>query len=229
MENNNERKEDNMDNIQMERILNSNVEYKYMFRINLFGNICVGKTSLLTRYTDNHFEENYLPNTVGVDFKVITLKYKDIVTKVHIWDTAGNERFKSITINYCRTSHGFIYVYDITNEESFDNLNMWIKFSNDACNTNAINFLVGNKSDLEEKRKISKEKAENFAKENDLIYLETSAKNNDNVSKLFEYFTYKLIKYFEKNSEKYISDDSDTMGQFKSLDIDDRKGNKCPC
>ena len=106
---------------------------------------------------------------------------------------------------------------------------MWIKFSNDACNTNAIHFLVGNKSDLEEKRKISKEKAENFAKENDLIYLETSAKNNDNVSKLFEYFTYKLIKYFEKNSEKYISDDSDTMGQFKSLDIDDQKGNKCSC
>ena len=229
MENNDERTEDNMDNIHMERILNSNVEYKYMFRINLFGNICVGKTSLLTRYTDNHFEENYLPNTVGVDFKVITLKYKDIVSKVHIWDTAGNERFKSITINYCRTSHGFIYVYDITNEESFDNLNMWIKFSNDACNTNAINFLVGNKSDLEEKRKISKEKAENFAKENDLIYLETSAKNNDNVSKLFEYFTYKLIKYFEKNNEKYISDDSDTMGQFKSLDIDDQKGNKCSC
>jgi len=80
---------------------------------------------------------------------------------------------------------------------------MWIKFSNENFNTNAINFLVGNKSDLEENRKISKEKAENFAKENDLIYLETSAKNNDNVSKLFEYFTYKLVKYFEKNSEKY--------------------------
>ena len=229
MENNNEQKEKNNNNIQMEKITENIEHYKYMFRICLFGDVCVGKTSLLTRYTDNQFQENYLPNTIGVDFKVVTLKYKDIIAKVHIWDTAGNERFKSISINYCRSSHGFLYVYDITKEETFKNLDKWIKFSNENCNTNAINFLVGNKSDLEKNREVSKEKAEEFAKENDLVFLETSAKNNDNVQRLFEYFTYKLIEYYEKNSDKYNSDDLDTFSQFKVLDTNASTKKKCPC
>ena len=117
----NEQKEENEENIHLEKIVDNTIGHKYMFRICLIGNICVGKTSLLARYADNSFKESYA-NTIGVDFRVITLKYKDIIAKVHIWDTAGNERFKSITINYYRSSHGFIYVYDITSKESFENL-----------------------------------------------------------------------------------------------------------
>ena len=98
MENNNEQKEqNNNNNIQMEKITENIEHYKYMFRICLFGDVCVGKTSLLIRYTDNQFQENYLPNTIGVDFKVVTLKYKDIVAI--IYGITGNERFKSISIN----------------------------------------------------------------------------------------------------------------------------------
>ena len=132
-----------------------------MFRVCLIGNICVGKTSLLSRYSDNYFKQIYSA-TIGVDFRVITLKYKDIVAKVHVWDTAGQERFKSISINYYRSSNGFIYVYDITNKESFQNLDSWIHLTNENCNTNVINFLVGNKSDLEN-REVSKEEGEEFA------------------------------------------------------------------
>ena len=172
-----------------------------MFRICLIGNICVGKTSLLARYADNSFKESYA-NTIGVDFRVITLKYKDIIAKVHIWDTAGNERFKSITINYYRSSHGFIYVYDITSKESFENLDMWINLTNENCGTNAINFLVGNKSDLEKEREVTKEEGEEFAKKYDLIFIETSAKNNDNVHKAFIQLFQEIVKiYKEKNSD----------------------------
>ena len=82
---------------------------------------------------------------------------------------------------------------------------------------------------MEKNREVSKEKAEEFAKENDLVFLETSAKNNDNVPKLFEYFTYKLIEYYEKNSDKYISDDLDPFSQFKVLDTNASTKKKCPC
>jgi small GTP-binding protein len=226
----NEQKEENEENIHLEKIVDNTIHHKYMFRICLIGNICVGKTSLLARYADNSFKESYA-NTIGVDFRVITLKYKDIIAKVHIWDTAGNERFKSITINYYRSSHGFIYVYDITSKESFENLDMWINLTNENCGTNAINFLVGNKSDLEKEREVSKEEGEEFAKKYDLIFIETSAKNNDNVGKLFEFFTYKLIEYYQKNTDKYIGNNSDTLdsfSQFTNLEINDKKSG-CQC
>ena len=211
-------------------VFDNTIHHKYMFRICLIGNICVGKTSLLARYADNSFKESYA-NTIGVDFRVITLKYNDIIAKVHIWDTAGNERFKSITINYYRSSHGFIYVYDITSKESFENLDMWINLTNENCGTNAINFLVGNKSDLEKEREVTKEEGEEFAKKYDLIFIETSAKNNDNVGKLFEFFTYKLIEYYQKNTDKYIGNNSDTLdsfSQFTNLEINDKKSG-CQC
>ena len=226
----NEQKEENEENIHLEKIVDNTIHHKYMFRICLIGNICVGKTSLLARYADNSFKESYA-NTIGVDFRVITLKYKDIIAKVHIWDTAGNERFKSITINYYRSSHGFIYVYDITSKESFENLDMWINLTNENCGTNAINFLVGNKSDLEKEREVTKEEGEEFAKKYDLIFIETSAKNNDNVGKLFEFFTYKLIEYYQKNTDKYIGNNSDTLdsfSQFSNLEINDKKSG-CQC
>ena len=219
-----------VENLPLEKIVDNTIHHKYMFRICLIGNICVGKTSLLARYADNSFKESYA-NTIGVDFRVITLKYNDIIAKVHIWDTAGNERFKSITINYYRSSHGFIYVYDITSKESFENLDMWINLTNENCGTNAINFLVGNKSDLEKEREVSKEEGEEFAKKYDLIFIETSAKNNDNVGKLFEFFTYKLIEYYQKNTDKYIGNNSDTLdsfSQFTNLEINDKKSG-CQC
>lgn len=231
MQNKNELQEENEEeDFKIEKLTDSNIGHKYMFRICLIGSLCVGKTSLLARYADNYFKQIY-SNTIGVDFRVVTLKYKDIAAKVHIWDTAGHERFKSITINYYRSSHGFIYVYDITSKESLNSLETWINLSNENCNTNVINFLVGNKSDLEKEREVSKEEGEEFAKKNNLIFLETSAKNNDNVQRLFEYFTYKLIKYFEKNKDKYIGGEEnlDSFSQFTNLDIENKKQNKCPC
>ena len=229
MENNNNQIKENEEDIKLEKITDNDASYKYMFRICFIGNASVGKTSLLSRYSDSNFKPNYSP-TIGVDFRVITLKYKDIVAKVHIWDTAGQERFISVASNYYRSCNGFIYVFEITNRESLNKLDFWINLTSENCDSNVINFLVGNKSDLEDKRKVTKEEAENFAQKYNLIYLETSAKNNNNVDKLFEYFTYKLINYYENNKDKYLWNDSESnSGQFKNLNTNEEKKKKCQC
>ena len=225
MENKNDKEKENEEDFKLEKILDNDTKYKYMFRICLIGNACVGKTSLLSRYSDSHFKQKYSA-TIGVDFRVITLKYKNIIAKVHIWDTAGQERFKSVALNYYRSSNGFIYVFDITNKESFNNLNFWIDLTNENCESNVINFLVGNKNDIEDGREVTKEEGEEFAQKNNLIYLETSAKNNNNVEKLFDYFTYKLIQYYENNKEKYIWNDTDeSSGRFSDIrtNIEEKK------
>ena len=229
MENNNNQIKENEEDIKLEKITDNDTQYKYMFKLCLIGNAFVGKTSLLSRYSDSNFKQNYSP-TIGVDFRVITLKYKDIIAKIHIWDTAGQERFISMTSNYYRSCNGFIYVYDITSRESLNNLDFWINLTNENCESNVINFLVGNKSDLEDKREVSKEEAERFAQKYNLIYLETSAKNNNNVDKLFEYFTYKLINYYENNKDQYLWNDNETtFSQFKNVNTNEENAKKCQC
>jgi Ras-related protein Rab-1A len=159
--------------------------HKYIFRICLLGDSGVGKTSLLTRYSEGKIIEKY-NSTIGVDFKVVTLKLNDVISKVHIWDTAGQERFKSIAINYFRNSHGFIFVYDISNRESFENLNNWIELAFSNNQNSIINFLIGNKSDLNETRKVSTEEGLNFYNDYKFnLFCESSAKTGHNISKIF--------------------------------------------
>ena len=103
----------------IEKLSDFQDEHKYLFRVCLLGDAGVGKTSLLTRFCDNYFYNNY-NNTIGIDFRVATLKYDNIISKIHIWDTAGQERFRSLSLNYINNSHGFIFIYDITSSESFE-------------------------------------------------------------------------------------------------------------
>jgi Ras-related protein Rab-1A len=209
-------------------------KHDYMFRICIIGDASVGKTSLLTRYCDNVFKEFY-HNTIGVDFRVISLKYNDILAKIHIWDTAGQERFKSITVNYFRSTHGFMFVYDITNRQSFQNLNTWVDLAM-AWNKNSskVSFVVGNKCDLYENRKVTKEEGYEFANSRKYTYLETSAKTCENVGKAFEYFAYKLIEYYQQNKKVYESENQsavkidDVNNGTDILQIKDKK-KKCGC
>jgi Ras-related protein Rab-1A len=177
-------------------------QFDYMFRICIIGDASVGKTSLLTRYCDNVFKESYT-NTIGVDFRVVSLKYKDLLAKIHVWDTAGQERFKSISINYFRSTHGFIFVYDITNKQSFNNLSTWLELAFTNNRNTEVNFLVGNKCDLVNNRAVSQEEAKDLADLHKMNYLETSALANENVNQLFEFFGYKLIDYYSKNKKAY--------------------------
>ena len=212
----------------VERLVDCQQAHKYLFRVCLLGDAGVGKTSILTRFCDNSFKEKY-NNTIGVDFRLVTLKCNDIISKIHIWDTAGQERFRSLALNYLNNSHGFIFIYDITDHESFTNLANWINLALEKNIHTVANFLVGNKSDKEGERKVSKEEAQNLAKEKNLIFLETSAKNDDNVQKLCYFFLYKLLEYYKIN--QYVEEDQIRLSQGNSEEISTTrpKENKCNC
>ena len=100
-------------------------DYDYLFKVLLIGNSSVGKSSLLLRFVDNAWSDLFVP-TIGVDFKIKTMTIDSKNVKLQIWDTAGQERFKNITASYYRGAHGILVVYDITDMESFKNINNWL-------------------------------------------------------------------------------------------------------
>jgi Ras-related protein Rab-1A len=228
---NNENNKEAEEEYKMVRLNDFETNYDFIFRICLIGDVNVGKTSLLTRFCDHSFKETYY-STIGVDFRVVTLKYNNSILKLHIWDTAGQERFKSIALNYFKSSHGFIFVYDITAPNTFKSIKNWMDLAFANSDNVGINFLVGNKSDLEEDRKIQKDDGEKFAKEKKLIFFESSAKTNENVEKIYMYFAYKLVNYFSENKDKYINSDI-TKNKLKlnaeEIKIEQKEEKNCAC
>ena len=237
-ENNDNNEEDEDDNLEeedeekmienIEKIDDFQSPHKYLFRLCILGDAGVGKTSLITRFCDNSFKQSY-NNTIGVDFRLVSLKYKKKITKIHIWDTAGQERFRSLALNYINNSHGFVFVYDLTDKSSFDNINSWIDLVLEKNKKSVFNFLIGNKCDIENKRQVSENDGQELAKEKNLFFLETSAKTDQNVQKLFKYFTAKLIKYCYKN--KYEEEDNIELSSSKTevLEIQRPSQSSCPC
>ena len=168
-------------------------EYDYLFKLLLIGNSSVGKSSLLFRFVENVWDDSFVP-TIGVDFKLKTLEVNGKKVKLQIWDTAGQERFKNITASYYRGGNGVLVVYDITDRESFENLNSWLIEIEKNANKNVYKLLIGNKSDLEEKRKVTFQEGTDFAKSNGMEFIETSAKTASKVQEAFELLTQKIIK-----------------------------------
>ena len=171
----------------------NNQEYDYLFKLLLIGNSSVGKSSLLFRFVENVWDDNFVP-TIGVDFKLKTLEVNGKKVKLQIWDTAGQERFKNITASYYRGGNGVLVVYDITDRESFENLNSWLIEIEKNANKNVYKLLIGNKSDLEEKRKVTYQEGKDFATSNGMQFMETSAKTAAKVQEAFELLTNELIK-----------------------------------
>jgi Ras-related protein Rab-1A len=157
-----------------------NIEYDYLFKIVLVGDSGVGKSSLVLKYTDGIYSDAFI-STIGVDFKIHTLVINNKKIKLQIWDTAGQERFKSITCNYYRGATCVIFVYDITNIESFDNLLTWINEMKNYSN-NKYAYIVGNKYDIVEKnknnRQVSIETVANFAKEHNMSFISSEIIDN---------------------------------------------------
>ena len=184
----------------------SSQEYDYLFKLLLIGNSSVGKSSLLFRFVENVWDDNFVP-TIGVDFvsyiynnslinlqKLKTLEVNGKKVKLQIWDTAGQERFKNITASYYRGGNGVLVVYDITDRESFDNLNSWLIEIEKNANKNVYKLLIGNKSDLEDKRKVTYQEGKDFATSNGMQFMETSAKTASKVQEAFELLTQEIIK-----------------------------------
>ena len=142
----------------------------------IVGDSNVGKTSLLLQYTDNYYPDQHTA-TIGFEYKIKMFQYKDYNIKLQIWDTAGQERFHSITNNFFHNADGILFVYDITNRQSFNGVKVWIKEAEEIGNFYK-RILIGNKIDLSEKRQIPIEELENYCKEKNIDFFETSAKEN---------------------------------------------------
>ena len=168
-------------------------EYDYLFKLLLIGNSSVGKSSLLFRFVENVWDDSFVP-TIGVDFKLKTLEVNGKKVKLQIWDTAGQERFKNITSSYYRGGNGVLVVYDITDRESFENLTSWLIEIEKNANKNVYKLLIGNKCDLEDKRKVTYQEGKDFATSNGMQFIETSAKADTKVKEAFELLTQEIIK-----------------------------------
>ena len=142
----------------------------------IVGDSNVGKTSLLLQYTDNYYPDQHTA-TIGFEYKIKIFQYKNYNIKLQIWDTAGQERFHSITNNFFHNADGILFVYDITNRQTFDGVKVWIKEAEEIGNFYK-RILIGNKCDLSEKRNISIEELENYCMEKNMQFFETSAKEN---------------------------------------------------
>jgi len=125
------------------------------------------------------------PHTIGVEYGTRIIEVEGQKIKLQIWDTAGQERFRAVTRSYYRGAAGAIMVYDITRRTTFNHISSWLSEANNLASPNTILFLIGNKADLDASRDVTREEAEEFAKEHNLTFLETSAKTGENVEDAF--------------------------------------------
>ena len=169
----------------------ANHKYDHLFKLLIIGESGVGKTCLLLRFTDDSFTANHL-TTIGIDFKIKIINLENKLIKLQIWDTAGQERFRTITKTYYKGAHGIILTYDVTDKNSFKNIRNWIKQIEANAQNNVCKVLVGNKCDRPD-RVVSEGEGQNLADEFKMKFFETSAKTNQNVTKVFMYLTKEIL------------------------------------
>jgi len=160
------------------------MSYAYLFKYIIIGDTGVGKSCLLLQFTDKRFQPVH-DLTIGVEFgaRMITVDGKQV--KLQIWDTAGQESFRSITRSYYRGAAGALLVYDITRRDTFKHLSRWLEEARQHSQSNMVIMLIGNKNDLEHRRAVSTEEGRAFAEANGLVFMETSAKTAFNVEEAF--------------------------------------------
>ena len=182
-------KANNSSKLQMKKETQKKSEIKeFEVKICLLGNVNVGKTSIASRFCKNSFTDNYI-NTIGGAYQQQNIVLNNgAKIKLHIWDTSGQDRFRSMTNLYYRDAQVAILTYDVTNEQSLESLNYWLNELNDKVEIdNMVLCLAGNKSDIESsKRQVSTAKGKAFAEEHNMIFYETSAKTGAGVKELFQ-------------------------------------------
>ena len=158
----------------------------------ILGDITVGKTTLLLKYIDNFTPEIYI-STLGVDYKTKNIVFNGIKVSLQIWDTAGQERYKVITKSFVKGTDGIIFMYDITQKESFINIKKWIEETEGENPVEVKKIIVGNKIDKEEDRQVTDEMKEKLSKEVDIDLIEVSAKKGIDVDKVFDILVEKIL------------------------------------
>lgn len=199
-----------------------NISYSFLFKVALIGDSGTGKTSILVRFIDNIFKED-TSTTIGVDFKIVSFDLGDnTYTKMQIWDTCGSERFRALTANFLKTCSAFLLVFDLSRKSTFTNIENWIKTIKENTKPKFL-LLIGNKSDIE-KREVDKEEIKSYCEKNTLNYIEISAKNNENVEKIFKEVAYQLyseIKMKKGKEDKELKEFQ--IGGYKNITIANEK------
>ena len=177
-------------------------KYGQILKMIIIGDSGVGKSNMLTRYLYNEFKLDS-KSTIGVEFGSKEMEVKGIKTKLQVWDTAGQERYRSITTSYYKGSKGCFIVYDISNEKSFENVEKWYEETKKFSDKNISVILIGNKSDLEDKRKITiemgKQKAENLK----CPFFETSALSNYQIDLAFNALAEEMSVIVQKEEKDF--------------------------
>ena len=181
------------------------VEDLIKLKLIVVGNQGTGKSSILNRFVNETFDENYQA-TIGLDFhsKNITIHDQDV--RLIIYDTAGQEKFRSLIPMYIREAQIILFIYDISDKDSFDSIPKWIQQVNDVINKEVVFVLIGNKLDLESNRKVTFEEGKKLAEKSNYVFQEVSAKTGDNFEKLFDVQIFEAVynkfkKEFDKREE----------------------------
>lgn len=196
--------------------MNKNEEYDYLFKIVLIGDSAVGKSNLLARFTKGTFHADS-KSTIGVEFATKSVEVEHKIIKAQIWDTAGQERYRAITSAYYRGAVGALVVYDITKQQSFDNVEKWLLELRHHADAAIKVMLVGNKSDLIHLRAVGTDLATRYAKKNDLSFLETSALNSSNVDTAFIQLITEIYHSLHKKME---TEEKTTLTKATPVTID---------
>ena len=184
------------------------LNFHYLLKFVIIGDSGVGKSNILLRYIYNSFSDEF-KTTVGVEFGAKNIEINNKIYRVQLWDTAGQENFRSIARAYYKNSVCACVVYDISSHESFENVQVWIDDCTKQTSKSVLLVLIGNKSDLTDQREVSYEEGAAFAKSHKMFFLEASAKTGNNVAEIFE----KSVKQIDKNIKENKYDlENDSCG-----------------
>ena len=190
-----------IDNSHTDESLSEESKNEETIKIIILGDSKVGKTSFIIRFTKNKFDETYLA-TIGVDYKDRIINIENKQYKLLFYDTAGEEKYKSIPKNYIKNMQGIILMYDITDKSSFDSIIDWISDVKEIKGDNFPMILVGNKIDLNESREVTEEMGNELAEKNQIEFFETSNKDGTNIQEAGLEIVYKILSETKVNNSR---------------------------
>ena len=190
--------------------MTSEKEYEFIIKILIIGDSTVGKTNFVYKFSEDKFRENYFAST-GIELKTTSIQIDGKSIKIQLWDTAGQEKYRAMIKNLYLKSQGIIILFDITNETSFINLKNWMSQIKESCGEDIPILLVGNKIDLEDNRVINKERAMEYANNENIEYIEVSSKTGENINKALTSLLQKILKRDDSNSNFSFTLDAGTV------------------
>lgn len=197
-------------------------QYDHLVKLLMLGDTAVGKSSLLMRFCEAHFESNFVV-TIGVDFKWKQVERHGKTLKIQVWDTAGQERFRTITPMYYRAAMGVVISYDVTDQASFEHVEYWLTQLEQHGEGNVQRILVGNKSDLDSLRKVSRQDGEQLASRFNMAFFETSAKTGENVDEVFLKIADNVVE------QRFSGTTPHGNSNLDKFDLKDKKRRTCAC